>query len=77
MRDDLGKGDRVKVASQHRWMPERCGTIKEVQNRIGNRYLVKFDVYELGMWHDEEGDPVLRLGDKDLVLVEERVSCAA
>ncbi len=77
MRDGLKKGDHIRVASQHRWLPERYGTIKEVENRVGNRYLVKFDTFELGMWHDEDRDPVLRLGDMDLVLMEERVSCAA
>lgn len=77
MADNLRKGDRVKVASRHRWLPERYGTIKEVENRAGNRYLVKFDLFELGMWHDEDNAPVLRLGDKDLVLVEEAVIRAA
>lgn len=77
MRDGLRKGDRVRVASQHRWLPERYGTIKEVENRTGNRYLVKFDAYELGMWHDGDRDPVLRLGDRDLVLVEKCLGIAA
>jgi hypothetical protein len=58
-------------------MPERLGTIKQIQNRVGNRYLVKFDIYELGMWHDDDGDPVLRLGDEDLVLVREDLTLAA
>ena len=58
-------------------MPERYGTIKQVENRIGNRFLVKFDREELGMWHDDDGDPVLRLGDDDLAFIEESVSIAA
>ncbi len=58
-------------------MPERDGTIKHVENRIGNRFLVKFDSDELGMWHDEDGDPVLRLGEDDLVFIEEGVRLAA
>jgi hypothetical protein len=58
-------------------MPERCGTIKRVENRIGNRFLVKFDSDELGMWHDEDGDPILRLGEDDLILIEESLSLAA
>ena len=70
-------GDRVRVAAAHRWMPERQGTIKEVQKRAGNRFLVKFDAYELGLWHDDDGDPVLRLGEKDLLPVDERLSRAA
>ena len=70
-------GDRVRMASTHRWLPERDGTIKQIDNRIGNRFLVKFDQDELGMWHDEDGDPVLRLGEMDLILVEESLSLAA
>jgi hypothetical protein len=66
----LKKGDRVKVAAKHRWLPERYGTIKQVDNRTGNCFLVKFDRDELGMWHDEDGDPVLRLGATDLVFVD-------
>lgn len=69
MQRSLMRGDRVKINGVHHWMPERQGTIKQIQNRVGNRYLVKFDIYELGMWHDEDGDPVLRLGDGDLLLV--------
>lgn len=70
-------GDRVRVVSIHRWLPERNGIIKEVENRIGNRFIVKFDREELGMWHDEDGDPVLRLGENDLVFVEEGLRLAA
>ncbi len=77
MQRSLKKGDRVRVVSIHQWMPERCGIIKQVQDRIGNRFLVRFDRDELGMWHDEDGDPVLRLGERDLVLVEERLNRAA
>jgi len=58
-------------------MPDREGIIKLVEKRIGNRFLVKFDKDELGMWHDEDGDPVLRLGEADLVLIEESLSLAA
>ena len=71
------KEDRVKVVGAHRWMPERYGTIKRVESRAGNRFLVSFDRDELGMWHDEDGDPVLRLGEGDLVFIEERLSLAA
>jgi hypothetical protein len=77
MSDYFMKGDRVKVAVRHPWMPGRHGTVKEVQERVGNRYLVKFDLDELGTWHDDEGDAVLRLGDGDLVLLERAVSRAA
>ncbi len=65
------------VVSTHPWMPERSGIIKQVEKRIGNRLLVKFDADELGMWHDEHGDPVLRLGEKDLIFIEESLSLAA
>jgi hypothetical protein len=66
------KGDRVRVATNHQWLPRRYGTIKQVEDRTGNCFLVKFDSDELGMWHDEDGDPVLRLGHGDLVLVDVR-----
>ena len=58
MERTLKKGDRVRVAANHRWLPDRYGTIKQVDNRKGNCFLVKFDRDELGMWHDEDGDPV-------------------
>lgn len=70
-------GDRVRTVSFHQWLPDRKGTIKEVENRIGNRFIVKFDRDELGLWHDEDRDPVLRLGDGDLVFVGERLRLAA
>ena len=70
MERDLKKGDRVRVVSVHQWMPDRLGIIKAVEDRTGNRFVVRFDTDELGMWHDEDGDPVLRLGEKDLVLVK-------
>ncbi len=66
---DLKKGDRVRVVSTHQWIPERSGVIKAVEERRGNRFVVRFDTDELGMWHDEDGDPVLRLGEKDLILI--------
>jgi hypothetical protein len=65
-------GDRVKVAGIHRWMPDRCGTIKQVRHKKDTRFLVKFDADELGLWHDDDGEPVLSLGDRDLVLLEEK-----
>ena len=74
---DLKKKDRVCVVGFHPWMPGRCGTIKQIEYRIGNRFLVKFDRHELGPWHDDDGDPVLRLGEKDLVHVEDSLSLAA
>ena len=77
MQRNLKIGDQVRVVGIHPWMPYRYGTIKQVEDRIGNRYLVKFHKDELGMWHDEDGDPVLRLGDKDLVLVKDRLGLAA
>ena len=77
MQRSLKNRDRVRVASIHQWMPERYGTIKRVEDRVGNRYLVRFDRDELGLWHDEDGEPVLRLGEKDLVLVEKGFVLAA
>ena len=77
MQNILKVGDRVRVINAHRWLPEWYGTIKQVEERTGNRFLVKFDGDELGMWHDEDGDPVLRLGEKDLVLVKDKLNLAA
>ena len=64
-------GDRVRVASIHRWLPDRCGTIKQLKHKKGTRFLVRFDADELGLWHDEDGEPVLSLGEGDLVLLED------
>jgi len=65
------------VVPNHRWLPERCGTIKRVENRIGNRFIVKFDTEELGMWHDDNGDPVLLLGENDLIFIGGGLNLAA
>jgi len=65
------KGHRVRVAGHHPWMPHRDGHIKDVLKRAGNRFIVKFDLDELGTWHDEDGDPVLQLGEHDLLVIEE------
>lgn len=64
------EGDRVRIVSSHRWMPDRNGTVKQVENRIGNCLLVKFDRDELGLWDDQDRDPVLRLGEGDLILLK-------
>ena len=77
MQRSLKIGDRVKVVSIHPWMPDRYGTVKEVERRTGNRFHVKFDSEELGMWHDEDGDPLLRLGENDLILAEDRLDLVA
>lgn len=74
LQHDFKVDDRVRVASAHQWMPGRSGAIKKVEERLGNRFLIKFDRYELGMWHDEDGDPVLRLGENDLIPVDKRYS---
>jgi len=58
--------ERVRVMQNHRWMKGQSGIIKELQTRIGNNIIVKFDVDLLGMYHDEDGDPVLRLSEIDL-----------
>jgi len=77
MQRSLKIGDRVKVVSTHSWMPGRYGTIKEVEVRAGNPFYVEFESDELGMWHDEDGDPVLRLGENDLILAEDKLSLVA
>jgi len=59
-------GERVRVMQNHRWMKSATGVIKEIQHRIGNNIIVKFDRDLLGMYHDEDGDAVLRLSETDL-----------
>lgn len=59
-------GDRVRVSSTHRWMRGKAGVIKEIETRTGNSIIVKFDQDLLGMYHDGDGDPVLRLCEIDL-----------
>lgn len=76
-RQVLEKGDRVRVVPGHLWLSGRCGTIKEEEDRVGNRFIVKFDTDELGLWHDEDRDPVMRLGEADLILTEKAVRVAA
>jgi len=71
------EGDRVRIVSSHLWMPGRNGTIKRVENGTGNRLLMRFDRDELGLWHDQDGDPVLRLREGDLIFIEESLSRAA
>ena len=75
--NNFKNGERVKVVGHHRWMANRDGIIKQVRKTAGNRFLVKFDQDELGTWHDEDGDPVLCLSEKDLVPAEDRTSLAA
>jgi hypothetical protein len=70
-------GDRVKVIGHHRWMPDRDGIIKQVKKTSGNSLLVRFDQDELGLWHDEDGDPVLFLSAKDLLPAEAQDILAA
>jgi hypothetical protein len=71
------QGHRVQVVAHHPWMANRHGVIKRIHNIIGNRFLIKFDHDELGTWHDEDGDPVLFLGEKDLILSEDATGLAA
>ena len=59
-------GDRVRVAQTHRWMRGVSGVIKDIETRVGNNIIVKFDQDLLGMYHDDDGDPVLRLTEIDL-----------
>jgi len=39
--------------------------------RVGNRFVVRFDADEFGLWHDDDGDPVLSLSEKDLILIDD------
>jgi len=59
-------GERVRVMQNHRWMKSKEGTIKEIESRVGNNIIVKFDEDLLGVYHDKDGDPVLRLSEVDL-----------
>lgn len=71
MRQTFEKGYRLRVVGHHPWMPHRAGSIKDVLNKGGNRLIVRFDQDELGTWHDEDGDPVLQLGEQDLLVIEQ------
>ena len=62
-------GDRVRVVDNHRWKPGRVGRIIEIHDRVGARYVVKFERPELGLYRavKGEGEPnLLRLTEKDL-----------
>ncbi len=73
-------GDRVRVASRHLSVPGRTGTIVEIHDRTGNRFVIKFDKPEIGLYSEDikvmtvdqgevtkKGPPILlRLGDIDL-----------
>ena len=80
-------GDRVRVVDNHRWKPGRVGRIVEIHDRVGARYVVKFDRPELGFytegdsWHVEVGlvkpptkrvkPMLLRLTERDLEVYPE------
>jgi len=57
-------------------MANRYDVIKEAHRTTGNRLLVGFDQDELGVWHDEDGDPVLLLSAKDLLPSEAKALVA-
>jgi len=60
-------GDRVRVSQTHRWMRGESGVIKDIEISFGeNNIIVKFDRDLLGMYHDDDGDAVLRLTEIDL-----------
>ena len=62
-------GDRVRIVSTHRWKPGRVGRIVEIEERVGARYVVKFERPELGFYREVkgEGEPnLLRLAEVDL-----------
>ena len=61
-------GDRVRVIDRHPWAAGRSGTIIKIEDRTGNRFTVKMDREEIGLFSDEKMGPtnLLRLGDIDL-----------
>lgn len=73
MKTILKVGDRVRIVDTHGWKPGRVGEIIEIQNRVGNRYVVRFDEPELGLY-TEEGESasprLLRLNNMDLESIE-------
>lgn len=73
----LRAGYHVKVVGHHPSMANRYGIIKAVAAPEGNRFLVKFDRDEARTWHDEDGDAVLLLGNRDLIPVDDSGSLAA
>ena len=68
MKNILKVGDRVRVADVHRSKPGRVGEIIEIQERTGNRYVVRFDKAEIGFYRELGSFPpkLLRLGEIDL-----------
>jgi len=77
-------GDRVKIVSSHRWMPGRTGKVVGLQPGANNRFVVRFDIPELGFYREiirvqtikhgvveKIGEPrMLSLTDIDLELLE-------
>ena len=63
--------DRVQIVGTHRYNPGCVGTIVLVESRIGNRFTVELNSDPSNVWHNDEGKPCLRLGQVDLVLLEE------
>jgi hypothetical protein len=67
---NLQIGDRVRIADHHRWNPGIGGRIYEIQQRSGNRFVVRLDYDPGNVWHDDDGWPCLRLNEKDLIQIE-------
>jgi len=43
-------GDRIRVVDHHRHAPGRYGTIIDIHDRVGARYVVRFDKAEVGFY---------------------------
>jgi len=79
-------GDRVRVSDRHLWFAGRFGIIIGVEDRTGNRFTVRMDREEIGLFAEDievmTGPPdsklikkkgptrLLRLGDIDLEYIE-------
>ena len=77
-------GDRVRVSDRHMWFAGRSGIIIEVEDRTGNRFTVRMDREEIGLFCEDvqvmtvdkgtitkKGPArLLRLGDIDLEYIE-------
>jgi len=80
-------GDRVRVIDRHPWMAGRSGIIIKIEDRTGNRFTVRMDREEIGLFSEVievmTGDReiikkmgptnLLRLGDIDLEYIAPEV----
>ena len=67
---ELKVGDRVQITGTHRHNPGCKGVVVLMEPRAGNRFTIELDYDPGNVWHDITGNPCLRLGQTDLVLLD-------